>query len=455
MTTERLSSGKVFRYAFYLFCSNLAVMMHMSYLTIFMTDQLLIPVTQVASVLLAARFIDLLVSLVCGPIIEKAPLPWGKYRSWLKLGQWLVVFSVACMFFNTTAWPVAFRLGLCFAGYVILNVTMSFVTNSYYALGPVMAGANMDDRFRLSATSARISPISMLIVNALIIPSINLLTPVIGAVNAYFAVAVAFTIPYFFGVAGLNSAAKPYDPDGGGKGVAGRPTVTLRDMLSSMVKNPQMLVLVVSYSLYYIGNYVISGMVTYYFRYIVGNFTMMAVCSTISMVTGLVTVQFMPALGKKLGKKRAFIIGLGLYALIRTSLYFIRGNWIGYVIVVILAGAMSYLFTGFGSNYFVDAGEYYLYETGVDTRTVAVSLYSVPLKMGMMLGNYIGTMGLGLIGYRAGMTVTPEFTARFMALMAIVGPAIILLGVAVFALGYKITDEKAAFYAAENAKLGT
>ena len=59
---------------------------------------------------------------------------------------------------------------------------------------------------------------------------------------------------------------------------------------------------------------------------------------------------------------------------------------------------------------------------------------------------------LGAIGYTAGMTATPEFVTKFMVIMAIVGPAIILLSAAIFAVFYKITDEKAAFYAAENMK---
>jgi len=50
------------------------------------------------------------------------------------------------------------------------------------------------------------------------------------------------------------------------------------------------------------------------------------------------------------------------------------------------------------------------------------------------------------------MTATPEFVTRFMIIMAIVGPAIILASAVIFALFYRITDEKAAFYAAENMK---
>ena len=449
---SRITSRHITAYALYLLGSNLAVMSHMTYQTIFMTDYMGVPIASVSAVLLVARFIDFVVSLICGGIIEKTPFKRGKYRSWILLGRWLVIFSVVCIFFNTSSWPVGFRLGLGFVGEVVLNVTRGCVTNAYYALGPVMAGANMDDRFRLSAVTAKIMPVSMIITSALTLPCINLLAKFVGYEWAYLVVSAAFALPYIWLAGHLCSVAEEFDPDGTGKSESGAPSVTVGDMIRSVVQNKQMLVLVLSYSLYYIGTYVISGLMAYYFRYVVGNFTLMALCSTISMVAGLVTVQFMPSIGKKLGKKRAYVVGLGAYSLIYMMMYFVRGNWIGYIIVGIVAGAFVYLFSSYGANYFVDAGEYYLYETGKDTRAVAVSMFSVPMKVGMMLGNFIGTASLGFIGYEAGMTATPEFITKFMVIMAIVGPAIILVSVAIFALFYKLTDDKAAFYASENAK---
>ena len=449
---SRITNRHITAYALYMLGSNLAVMSHMTYQTIFMTEYMGVSIASVSAVLLVARFIDFVVSLIGGGIIEKTPFRHGKYRSWLLLGRWLVVFSVVCIFFNTSAWPVGFRLGLAFVGYVVLNVTMGFVTNAFYALGPVMAGANMDDRFRLSAVTAKIMPVSMIITSALTLPCIDLLAKAVGYEWAYLVVSLVFALPYIWFAGHLSDVSKEFDPDGAGRSESGAPSVTVGDMIRSVTQNRQMLVLVLSYSLYYVGTYVISGLMTYYFMYVVGNFTLMALCSTISMVAGLVTVQFMPNIGKKLGKKKAYVVGLAAYAVIYMAMYFVRGNWIGYIIVGIVAGAFMYLFSGYGANYFVDAGEYYLYETGKDTRAVAVSMFSVPMKVGMMLGNFIATTSLGAIGYTAGMTATPAFVTKFMVIMAIVGPAIILLSAAIFAVFYKITDEKAAFYAAENMK---
>lgn len=78
-----LSGKQVNLYGFYLFTSSLAAMVQMTYLTIFMTDELKIDTAIVATTLLIARIIDFIIGVICGGIIEKVRMPWGKYRSWL------------------------------------------------------------------------------------------------------------------------------------------------------------------------------------------------------------------------------------------------------------------------------------------------------------------------------------------------------------------------------------
>ena len=85
MEKGRLTGAQVNGYA----ASNLTIsfinMLQMSYLTIFMTDYVGVPTAVVATTLLVARFVDLILSLVTGVVMERVRLPWGKYRSWLLL----------------------------------------------------------------------------------------------------------------------------------------------------------------------------------------------------------------------------------------------------------------------------------------------------------------------------------------------------------------------------------
>lgn len=448
-----LTGRQVNIYGAYLLFSSLAAMTQMTYMTIYMTDILMIDAAIVASTLLVARIIDLIVGILSGGIIEKARLKHGRYRSWMLFGRWMIIFGTVCCFFDTSSWPLAFRIGVSFIGYIIVNVTFSFVTNAYYALGPALAKGNMTDRFRLSARGAQFMCVAMLITSALTIPMIQAFTPVVGPGWAYLITALIFGIPYIFGVQMLNSITKECDPDGQTAASSGAPEITIKDMVESVVKNNQMLVMFVAYSIYYIGLYIMNNLVTYYFTYIAGNFMLMSLSMTISMITSTIASLFVPKLGQKLGKKRAFVWALVIYAMCLFGIYFFAGrSWIYYTLFGAIGGAFIYMFTGFGPNYFIDCGEYYLYQTGKDTRNIAIALYSVPMKIGMMLGGAIGVYGLAAIGYTPNITVTPAFQNHFLMILAAIPAVLILIGALITAVGYKLTDEKAAFYAGENVK---
>ncbi len=453
MQEKSLSSAQVNKYGFYLLTSSLAAMVQMTYLTIFMTDIIMIPTAVVASTLLIARIIDFLIGVICGGIIEKFRMPWGKYRSWLLVLRWVIIFSLVCSFFDTSSWPVAFRVGVSFIGYFLLNAGMSFTTNAYYALGPALAGANLNDRNRLSARGAQFMCVAMLITSALTIPLVTALTPVVGPANAYLIVAVVFALPYIGGCQMVSNMCRECDPSGKAEkgGAQAGPTVTLGDMVRSVTQNSQLLVLFIAYTIYYIGLYVISGLGTYYFTYIVGDFMKMSVSMTITMITGFIASLIMPKLGGKLGKKKAFVTALVVYALAYACVFFIGGNWPFYTLCGAIGGGAVYLFSSFGANYFVDCGEHHLHKTGKDTRTIAITMYSVPMKIGMALGGAIATYGLAFIGYHAGMTIDGAFQTKFMFLLSIIPAILVLIGALIMLIGYKITDEDAARYAAENA----
>lgn len=451
MQEKSLSPSQVNRYGFYLLTSSLAAMVQMTYFTIFMTDMIGIPAAVVATTLLIARFIDLIIGILSGGIMEKVHLPWGKYRSWLLLLRWVIIFSLVCSFFDTSAWPLAFRVGVSFIGYILLNASMSFTTNAYYALGPALAGVNLGDRNRLSARGAQFMCVAMLITSAATIPLVTFLTPYTGPANAYLVVAVVFGLPYIGGCQMVSNLCRECDPSGKRREQGGPVSaVTLQDMIQSVVQNKQLLVLFLSYTIYYIGMYTISGLGTYYFTYIVGNYMNMSYSMTVTMITGFLSSLVMPRLGGKLGKKRSFVLALIIYAAAYACVYFIGGNWILYTVMGAIGGGAVYMFTGFGVNYFVDCGEYHLYKTGKDTRMIAIAMYSVPMKIGMMLGGAVATYGLAMIGYYAGINVTPEFQTKFMILLSVIPAILVFIGALIMQSGYKITDEDAARYAAEN-----
>ncbi|MCR3923501.1 MAG: hypothetical protein NUK65_13480, partial [Firmicutes bacterium] len=87
-----------------------------------------------------------------------------------------------------------------------------------------------------------------------------------------------------------------------------------------------------------------------------------------------------------------------------------------------------------------------------DNRTMALTVMNWPIKIGFIAGGAAVGFGLALIGYTAGMEITAAFASKFMLLLGLVPATFSVIALLLTIFGYKLTDEQAEFYAAENVK---
>ncbi|HZK24021.1 MAG TPA: MFS transporter [Oscillospiraceae bacterium] len=450
MSGGRLTNAEVNTYGSYALFSGLGIAIPMSYGVLFMTDHLMISAAVVATLLLVARILDFAVCLASGAIVQKSNLKWGKYRSWFVILRWVVVVGISLQFINTSSLAMPLRLAIVTVGYFMLHFSMNFVALSQFGILASMAGTSMIDRNRLSARQAQFQTAGAIITSASIIPLLNFFTPIVGASNAYIAVAGPFALIYAIGAGIILKVSAPYDRPEDAK--RGGPVVTVKDMINSVVTNSQLLIYVLVMSLTQVGAMGAMGIQTYYFIYVLGNFNLMAVAMTTMTMVSFFAAMVGPSIGKKLGKKMALVTGLIMMAACSLCItLFARESIVIYIVFAALRQASMYLYMTFGPNYSIDAAEYGLYTTGKDNRTVAMSMNNIPIKVGFALGGAIGTFGLSIIGYTAGMTATPEFVNGFMWIFGGIPAGFYLLASMIMFFGYKITDEDAAMYARENA----
>ena len=101
---------------------------------------------------------------------------------------------------------------------------------------------------------------------------------------------------------------------------------------------------------------------------------------------------------------------------------------------------------------YMDAGEYWLHETGKDTRSFNISVFNLAAKISMTLSGILTGVVLKMIGFNAGAELT---AAGKTALTWVTGGSIgigYLLPAFVLILFYKISDKDAERYIAENAE---
>ncbi|MBQ6602843.1 MAG: MFS transporter [Eubacterium sp.] len=450
MQKTTLTQGKITAYGFLLFTTSLPAMLQMMYINVFMTDFAMIPPAVVATTLLIARIVDFIFGFLAGPMVEKIHLPWGKYRSWLLLMRWIAMVGIILEFVPSgRGTPLALKVAIAIVGYCFYNIGMSLTVAPYYALGPMLAGDDMKARMALSARGQMFMTASMLIVSAITVPFVTAMQALVSPTMGYMVCAVIYCIPLVIGCQLVNNISREVDP--GGVKHEAKNTVGIKEMVAAMGQNKYLLILIIAQALTNIASNVGSSIGSYYWIYVVGNFLLMSLASTIGMVFSLIFSTFVPRVfASRVGKRKGMIIGLLAMGIFGCLKFFCGANWPIMVVFNIVASFFGFFYSGFGANYFIDAAEAHLYKTGKDLRTVAAALYGIPLKLGFMFGGAIASYGLAAIGYEAGMVFDPAMTTKFLTLFHIIPGAVMIIAAIIFAIGYNLTDEQAAMYAKAN-----
>ena len=433
---------------------TLAIMVGFMYLNTFATEVLVIPAGTLAVALGVAKFLDFCFSLFAGAIIEKVKIgKTGKNQSWLYLGRWILAVSIMAEVCNTSSAPMVVRVAVLAVSYTVLNCLMNILQTAYYGVLAAVAGPNMSNRNAMTVNMTRQSTVITIICS--FIPTLVTVLP-FGNWN-YFIVAFVFMIPMPFALGAIAKCADGKDVPVGATASVNQ--VSIGDMFGTLLKNPQMLVLFLVFTILYIAQFTYQANYTYYFIYVVGDFTKLTFFTLINAIFGFLAAMVMPKLGAKLGKKMSCVFGFLLMsiALILVSFFGAPNgvpNLTAYIILMSLMMAGTYTWMPYMVVLYLDAGEYFLYKTGKDTRAIAAGLASPPMKIGMTVGNTLGLALLSAIGFVSGgaFEINTAWISNFMRVTFMLPGLIYLASAIILLVFYKISDKDAAKYAQANAE---
>ena len=433
---------------------TLAIMVGFMYLNTFATEVLVIPAGTLAVALGVAKFLDFCFSLFAGAIIEKVKIgKTGKNQSWLYLGRWILAVSIMAEVCNTSSAPMVVRVAVLAVSYTVLNCLMNILQTAYYGVLAAVAGPNMSNRNAMTVNMTRQSTVITIICS--FIPTLVTVLP-FGNWN-YFIVAFVFMIPMPFALGAIAKCADGKDVPVGATASVNQ--VSIGDMFGTLLKNPQMLVLFLVFTILYIAQFTYQANYTYYFIYVVGDFTKLTFVTLINAIVGFLAAMVMPKLGAKLGKKMSCVFGFLLMsiALILVSFFGAPNgvpNLTAYIILMSLMMAGTYTWMPYMVVLYLDAGEYFLYKTGKDTRAIAAGLASPPMKIGMTVGNTLGLALLSAIGFVSGgaFEINTAWISNFIRVTFMLPGLIYLASAIILLVFYKISDKDAAKYAQANAQ---
>lgn len=453
METKKASRSVLIKYALVMAGQALACMIPLSYTSMFLTDGLMMSAIVVAGAITAFKALDFVLALVCGFIIDKANMKYGKYTSWIKIGQFAMFFGLVLNFGDLRDFPLVAQLVLIAIGYLLVQGSMNFVYTAVYGIVPVIAGEDMTMRSKLTSMGIIVCCVANIISNFTMTQVIMYFQGLVGPAWGYCIAAAIYTLPWFV-VAGIFcKAMKEHEHQRTPEEIKAQPTISIKEMIKCVFTNSQLLVAVITWSIFYIGFYCSFGSITYFFMYVLGDLNYYSIAQGVTTVFGFIASIIGAKIGMKLGKKRSMVIGMTWMAVCGVATWlFGASNVTIYTIISCVRSLGMYLFYGFAANYMIDAAEWHLYKTGKDNRAVATSLFNLPVKFGTLFGGSIAAFGLAAIGYSAGIVMDAAMKSKFMFIFGALGAIFIFIAALVMQFGYKITDKDAAFYAAENVK---
>ena len=449
-----LKQSEIVAYALPAAVSAMVHMPSTQYGMLFMTEYLGISAAAMGTAMMITKLMDYVVSIFAGSIIEKThSKKYGKYALWLRITTFTLFFGSLFQLVNTTdiiSSPIG-RLLFVSISYCCLHFGMNFRATSQGGLMQKMAGPSMEDRKRLNISMGQFSMAVTIISGATTIPLIQLFGKTFGEANGYAVMVLIFgglflLLSFFMLFPLMNKYDLPRDR----AEIARTPSVG--QMFKSIFTNKQMIIMFLISTSMTVGSQIYVPLMAYYFKVVTGNLSGMTLVLTLQGICAFLFSLIAPSIAKKIGKKGAIIFssGLAVICYLGIWLFALKYHWTMILFACLIQGSNA-VYRCFSTNYFLDCGEYGYYTTGQDNRTMALTVMNWPIKIGFLAGGAAVGYGLALIGYTQGMEVTSEFASKFMALFGLL-PAAFLLFTLLLSFTYKLTDEQAAFYAAENVK---
>jgi len=425
----------------------------MYYLMYFLTDFAGITPAIAGAILLISRVADFLFALVAGPIVQKSNMKWGRYRSWLLISVVLVQIGIFMMFINPDI-PLGAKAIIVCIGYILQNAPMNSLITAQYGLMANITGASTESRMAISAKVLQGINLATIIVSAVTLPFINYILARGG--NGFLVVSMIYGAAMLISTLVMFVKTKKFDTyEQSLKNVM---SVGVGQMYGQTLRNFQLWVVLIAHSLSMTAILSVAAVGLYYFQYSVGNVNMQPVSTTILAIVACVASFIMAPAARKIGKRNSAIASalFGVVCMTLIGLFAHQNVWF-YIVTSAVLGFGAALVGTVGVNLFLDAAEYQLYKTGKDSRAFVMSLYNLPMKIGLAVSSLIAAFMLDNSGYTqkivdGSLVTSMSDPQRFVWWFGMILAAIYLVGMLMYIFLYKITDAKAAEYVAENQK---
>ena len=410
-----------------------------NYLMLFYTDVVGLAAGAISMIMLIARIWDAINDPMMGNIADRTHTKWGKFRPYLYMAPpVLAIFNILTF----TAFPVqgTAKVILCLLTYVGAGMAYTACSISYQALQNVIA---IDSQVRMNLATARGigSSVIGIILSACAMPMIlHFSGAEVANAHGYFVTTVILSlimIPVFWicGAGCKETYAEQLHAN------AQEEKLGFIGSLKEIVKNDQLLMVVLATVL---GTICVSGrmgLLTYYIIYVVGDFRGIATVFTSMTIAQLIGTLAVPW-GTKTFTKKGYLIILNVIMCIGFFLLFINPHCNQtYLLVVSFICGLTNSASAICPGMVSDCIEYGDWKLGRRQEGIAASMLSFGVKLSTAISGSAGVLLLSAAGYVANAEQTPAAQQGINIVVNLV-PLIVAALSIVPLLFYKLTPKK-------------
>lgn len=420
-----------------------------NYVMYYYQDLLGLDASFVGIVLMAARIFDAANDPFMGVLVAKTKTRWGRFCPWLVSGTVLNAFVLFALFHAPNLSGAGLLIFFPIV-YVLWGVTYTMMDIPYWSMIPAITETPKDTE-NLSVIGRTCAGIGSAIVQVATMVTVQALGS--GDERKGFGIYAAI-IAVFFVFAEILCAMNVRE-----RSEASMETQTVRGMFSSLFKNDQALIVVLSIVLIDTALYITSNLVIYFFKYDYGGaawtgaYTMFTIVGGAAQIIGMMVIY--PLLRKKLDNTVIFklclvmeIAGyvlLLLFCMVLGLAHFLPALLIPGVLIFAANGMLTVLTTVFLSNS-VDYGQI---RTGHREESVIFSMQTFVVKASSGIAVLVAGVGLDLIGLNgnnsteeaAQVVQSASTLTGLRLLMSVIPMVLLIIALIVFKAKFKLTDE--------------
>lgn len=410
----RLSHGKIFEFALGSFGVGLVFSLANTYFIYFATDVALVPAGVMALVFTITRIFDFCCTPIIAGFIQNGRFKRGKYRSWILYLVPITSFFTIFCFTRITGNPYVVALYYAVM-YLLAYGLLDKPGAAQRALMTRMA-SNDAERMSLTARTAQFEQAGNIVFSLICLPLVALFGQGDEA-RGFQWVAILFAAAALIGYYATAHAGKKYDiyydDSAAGQNAAKADTLSAKECAKAVFHNPPMICSMLIEVFRYLAFMIYVSTMAYYFKWVIGDFTALTKIATASTIVCFISSLVAPKLSKLLGKKNSSILAMGLFSLgLLLPRFFFEGNLVVYGFCICLGYFGAALQVCVGIVMYSKAADYYQWKTGVKAHGFIMSMYVLPVEIGIAMSTVVIGIILKVINYdpTAQVLTAPQLT---------------------------------------------